>query len=254
MAAQAKLEKGLLAPVGEAGANFSVGQRQLLCLARATLRRSSVLALDEATASIDNETDAVLQRAIREMFVDCTVLTIAHRLHTIMDSTQVMLFDAGRLAEFDAPESWRPRRACAAALFRAIRALCSSVNDGGAETLDAAHILLATGSEVSPLPPCPVDNAGGRIVDSTGALDLKEIPKTMAVIGGGAVPRVHRLRLALGRELLEAAGAASAARRLLQVCLALYLQVLRVIHNLRQQNQHHPKLALQQLAFCLSTY
>ena len=68
-----------------------------------------------------------------------------------------------------------------------------TLNDGGAETLDAAHILLATGSEVSPLPPCPVDNAGGRIVDSTGALDLKEIPKTMAVIGGGAVPRRHQI-------------------------------------------------------------
>ena len=68
-----------------------------------------------------------------------------------------------------------------------------ALNDGGAETLDAAHILLATGSEVSPLPPCPVDNAGGRIVDSTGALDLKEIPKTMAVIGGGAVPRRHQI-------------------------------------------------------------
>ena len=61
------------------------------------------------------------------------------------------------------------------------------LNDGGAETLEAAHILLATGSEVSPLPPCPVDNAGGKIVDSTGALDLKEIPATMAVIGGGVI-------------------------------------------------------------------
>merc|ERR1719487_1807481 len=62
-----------------------------------------------------------------------------------------------------------------------------ALNDGGAETLDAAHILLATGSEVSPLPPCPVDNAGGRIVDSTGALDLKEIPKTMAVVHAGVI-------------------------------------------------------------------
>ena len=72
-----------------------------------------------------------------------------------------------------------------------------ALNDGGAETLDAAHILLATGSEVSPLPPCPVDNAGGRIVDSTGALDLKEIPKTMAVIGAARSRVDTRFRGAL---------------------------------------------------------
>jgi ABC-type multidrug transport system fused ATPase/permease subunit len=91
--------------VSEGGANFSVGQRQLLCLARATLRRSMLLALDEATASIDNETDAVLQTAIRRMFADCTVLTIAHRLHTIMDSTSIMLFESGLLCEYDEPHT-----------------------------------------------------------------------------------------------------------------------------------------------------
>jgi len=100
----AALEQGLRHPVGEGGGNFSVGQRQLICLARAMLRHSRVVVLDEATASIDNETDAILQRAIREVFADATVLTIAHRLHTIMDSTQVMLFDKGELMEFDAPQ------------------------------------------------------------------------------------------------------------------------------------------------------
>lgn len=98
------LTDGLSHRVTEGGSNFSVGQRQLLCLARATLRHSLILALDEATASVDNDTDATLQRSIRLMFAECTVLTIAHRLHTIMDSTHVMLFEGGRLCEYDPPE------------------------------------------------------------------------------------------------------------------------------------------------------
>uniref|UniRef100_A0A8C4VJS7 Canalicular multispecific organic anion transporter 1 n=1 Tax=Gopherus evgoodei TaxID=1825980 RepID=A0A8C4VJS7_9SAUR len=90
--------------VSEAGENLSVGQRQLLCLARALLRKSKILILDEATAAVDLETDHLIQTTIRSEFANCTVLTIAHRLHTIMDSNRVMVLQAGRIVEYDSPE------------------------------------------------------------------------------------------------------------------------------------------------------
>nr|XP_033798422.1 multidrug resistance-associated protein 1-like isoform X2 [Geotrypetes seraphini] len=89
--------------IAEGGENLSVGQRQLVCLARALLRKTKILVLDEATASIDMETDNLVQSTIRKEFVDCTVLTIAHRLHTIMDSERVLVLDSGRIMEFDTP-------------------------------------------------------------------------------------------------------------------------------------------------------
>ncbi|KAJ4976197.1 hypothetical protein NE237_001303 [Protea cynaroides] len=95
---------GLDAEVSEAGENFSVGQRQLLSLARALLRRSKILVLDEATAAVDVRTDALIQKTIRDEFKSCTMLIIAHRLNTIIDCDRVLLLDAGQVREYDTPE------------------------------------------------------------------------------------------------------------------------------------------------------
>ncbi|KAF1002288.1 putative ABC transporter C family member 15 [Apium graveolens] len=89
--------------VVENGENWSVGQRQLFCLGRALLKKSSILVLDEATASVDSATDGVLQKIISQEFKDRTILTIAHRIHTVIDSDFVLVLSDGRIAEYDTP-------------------------------------------------------------------------------------------------------------------------------------------------------
>ncbi|KAK4879949.1 hypothetical protein RN001_008095 [Aquatica leii] len=94
---------GLHTNVTEAGSNFSVGQKQLICLARAIIRNNKILVLDEATANVDPHTDILIQETIRKTFADCTVITIAHRLHSVIDADRIMVLESGKVVEFDHP-------------------------------------------------------------------------------------------------------------------------------------------------------
>ncbi|KAI0500665.1 hypothetical protein KFK09_018881 [Dendrobium nobile] len=96
-------DKKIDSTVIENGENWSVGQRQLFCLGRALLKRSSILVLDEATASVDSATDGILQETIRQEFNECTVVTIAHRIHTVIDSDLILVLSDGRVLEYDTP-------------------------------------------------------------------------------------------------------------------------------------------------------
>ncbi|XP_077634918.1 ATP-binding cassette sub-family C member 2 isoform X1 [Crocuta crocuta] len=100
----AGLQLGLSHQVTEAGDNLSIGQRQLLCLARALLRKSKILIMDEATAAVDIETDHLIQMTIQKEFSHCTTITIAHRLHTVMDSDRIMVLDKGKIVEYGTPD------------------------------------------------------------------------------------------------------------------------------------------------------
>ncbi|CAF0930502.1 unnamed protein product [Adineta steineri] len=99
------MSNGLDSLVSENGCNLSVGQKQLICLARAILKQTKILVIDEATANVDNATDELIQQAIRDKFKECTVLTIAHRLRTVIDSDRILVLSNGEVVEFDTPSS-----------------------------------------------------------------------------------------------------------------------------------------------------
>lgn len=102
---QESTSSGLLYKVSEGGSNFSAGQLQLMCLARALLNKSKIIVLDEATAAVDVQTDKIIQDTIRKHFKDRTIITIAHRLDTVMDCDRIISLDHGELKEFDSPEN-----------------------------------------------------------------------------------------------------------------------------------------------------
>ena len=99
------LPKGLQHIIAEGGDNISVGQRQLMCLARALLRKTKILILDEATANVDLETDELIQKTVRKEYRECTVITIAHRLHTILDYDKILVLQKGKVVENDSPNN-----------------------------------------------------------------------------------------------------------------------------------------------------
>ena len=129
------LPLGLDAPIQESGANLSSGQRQLFCLARALLKKSKIIVMDEATAQIDVETDVAVQRTIRREFSYATVLVVAHRLGTVMDSDRILVLDGGKLAEFAPPEELLSRPN---SLFRA---LVRELRTGDGQTITTPETL-----------------------------------------------------------------------------------------------------------------
>lgn len=175
----AALPSCLYEQIDEGGANFSVGQRQLLSMARCLLKGTKVLVLDEATSSVDVETDALLQTMLRNNFRECTVLTIAHRLNTIMDSDRIMVLDKGRIVEFDTPKN----------LLKKDTIFKSMVEATGPET--SAYLKAIAFGEISFL------DALAQLVDEEeGAVESSEaVPKSARFRN---VARRQQSRLVLG--------------------------------------------------------
>jgi len=109
---------------------LSAGQSQLLCLARALLRDARVLVLDEASASLDLQSDLLMKKVINERFKDCTTITIAHRLNSVLGSDRIMVLDAGKLVEFDSPAKLIEQGGFLAKLFEDATTMTRDMRDG----------------------------------------------------------------------------------------------------------------------------
>ena len=91
--------------ITEDGGNISIGERQLICITRAILRKSKIVVMDEATASIDVNTENIIQKAIKNLLFDSTILTIAHRIKTVLNSDRILVLEQGEVKEFDSPKT-----------------------------------------------------------------------------------------------------------------------------------------------------
>ncbi|XP_021319777.1 ABC transporter C family member 4 isoform X2 [Sorghum bicolor] len=123
------LPSNFIKKVADMGENWSVGQKQLLCFGRVILKRSRILFMDEATASVDSQTDAAIQKIIREEFTECTIISIAHRIPTVMDSDRVLVLDSGLVAEFDAPSKLMGRPSLFGAMVQEYASRSSSLKE-----------------------------------------------------------------------------------------------------------------------------
>ncbi|KAJ0987914.1 hypothetical protein J5N97_006270 [Dioscorea zingiberensis] len=131
-----KKDEKLDSPVVEHGENWSVGQRQLVCMGRVLLRKSKILVLDEATASVDTATDVLIQRTLRTHFSEATVITIAHRIASVLDSDNVLLLDNGRIIEYGSPSTLLQYESSAFA--KLVKAYTSSSSQEWSQSIDHA--------------------------------------------------------------------------------------------------------------------
>ena len=98
-------QSGLDQKISENGSNLSIGEKQLICITRAILRKTKIIVLDEATASIDYKTEEIIQKALNELLVNSTMICIAHRIKTVINADKILVLENGEIVEFDSPKN-----------------------------------------------------------------------------------------------------------------------------------------------------